>query len=201
MELDRLIAFLSDPRAYPDSATKVEIHQTHISVVFVTGAFAYKIKKPVALEFVDYSTLDKRRHWCEEEVRLNHRLAAQIYLGVVRIAADDSGVRVEGSGPVVEWAVKMHRLYEETSLSNAVERDVLSQDAIETVARRIADFHRHAERGPSISRFGRFDVVARNGRDNFEHSTSQVGAIVSKTVFERLRTLSEESLAQTSRFD
>jgi uncharacterized protein len=196
MELARLVEVLSDPRAYPDSTTKVEIHQTHISVVLVTDIFAYKVKKPVALEFLDYSTLEKRRHWCEEEVRLNHRLAAQIYLGVVPIADDGSGVRVEGSGPVVEWAVKMHTLSEETSLSQAIECGQLRQDAIEALARRIADFHRYAERGPSISRFGRFDVVARNARDNFEQSTSQVGTIVSETVFDRLRSLTEEAMAQ-----
>jgi uncharacterized protein len=195
MELARLIEVLSDPRAYPDSTTKVEIHQTHISVVFVTDRFAYKIKKPVALEFLDYSTLEKRRHWCAEEVRLNHRLAAQIYLGVVPIAGDGSGIRVEDSGPVVEWAVKMHKLSEEASLPHAIECGQLSPNAIETLARRIVDFHRHAERGPSIARFGRFDVVARNARDNFEHSTSQAGTIVSETVFDRLRTLTEEALA------
>ena len=61
----------------------VEVHQTHISVVFLAGSFAYKIKKPVDLGFIDYSTLERRRHFCEEEVRLNRRLAAEVYLGVV----------------------------------------------------------------------------------------------------------------------
>jgi uncharacterized protein len=79
MKLARLIEHLSDPRAYPGPTTTVEVHQTHISVVFVTDSFAYKIKKPLALEFLDYSTLDKRRHWCDEEVGLNRRLAPCIF--------------------------------------------------------------------------------------------------------------------------
>jgi uncharacterized protein len=196
MKLARLIEHLADPRVYPGPTTTVEIHQTHISVVFVTDSFAYKIKKPVALEFVDYSTLDNRRHWCDEEVRLNRRLAGRIYLGVVPIAEDGPGVRVEGTGSVVEWAVKMHRLPAEASLARAVERDAVRHEAVESLAQRIADFHRHAHRDTSISRFGRFDVVARNARDNFEQSASQVGATVSATVFERLRVLTEETLAR-----
>ena len=196
MKLARLIEHLSDPRGYPSSPTTVEVHQTHISVVFVTDSFAYKIKKPVALDFLDYSTVEKRRHWCDEEVRLNRRLAPRIYLGVVPIAQDGPSVRVEGTGPVVEWAVKMQRLPAEASLSSLVERDDLSRDTVEFLARRIAGFHRHAERDGSIARFGRFDVVGRNARENLEQSTSQVDATVSRPVFERLRELTEETLAR-----
>ena len=75
MELARLIEVLSDPRVYPGGARNVVVHQTHISVVFIAESTVYKIKKPVDLGFLDYSTLEKRRHWCEEEVRLNRRLA------------------------------------------------------------------------------------------------------------------------------
>jgi uncharacterized protein len=95
MEFARLIEQLSDPRAYPDATAKVAVHQTHISVVFVTDAFAYKVKKPVALEFLDYGTLEKRARWCDEEIRLNRRLAPRIYLGVVPIASQGSGVCLE----------------------------------------------------------------------------------------------------------
>jgi uncharacterized protein len=196
MEFARLIEQLSDPRAYPDATAKVAVHQTHISVVFVTDAFAYKVKKPVALEFLDYGTLEKRARWCDEEIRLNRRLAPRIYLGVVPIASQGSGVCLEGPGPVVEWAVKMHRLPTEASLAHVVEHGDLGTATITSLARRITDFHRHADRSPEIARFGRFDVVARNARENFEQSKSQVGNIVSERVFDRLQTLTEEWLAQ-----
>ena len=110
MALTRLIEHLSDPRAYPVPTARVEVHQTHISVVFVTDAYAYKVKKPITLDFLDYSTLDQRRRWCDEEVRLNRRLAPGVYLDVVPIVEHGSTLRVESSGPVVEWAVKMHAL-------------------------------------------------------------------------------------------
>src|SRR5579862_3831585 len=101
MDLAALIRELSDPAIYGVRA--VEVHQTHISVVFLAGEFAYKIKKPVSLGFLDFSTLDKRRHFCEEEVRLNRRLAQEVYCGVVPITA----AGIEQPGETVEWAVKM----------------------------------------------------------------------------------------------
>ena len=109
-QLRCLIEGLSDPSAYPHGADTVEVHQTHISVVFLVGEFAYKVKKPVMLGFLDYSTPGCRRHFCEEEVRLNSRLAADTYLGVVPVARDSTSIRMEGTGEIIDWAVKMKRL-------------------------------------------------------------------------------------------
>ena len=87
MELDQLIEALSRPAAYPYPMDQVDVRQTHISVVFLAGRYVYKIKKPVQLGFLDFSTLERRRHFCEEEVRLNRRLAPTVYLGVVPVTA------------------------------------------------------------------------------------------------------------------
>ena len=116
MDLAQLIEALSDPAAYPDPVGEVEVRQTHISAVFLAGPYVYKVKKPVEFGFLDFSTLAKRRHYCEEEVRLNRRLAPEVYLGVVPVTRDARGVRVEGDGEVVEWAVKMRRLPDEATL-------------------------------------------------------------------------------------
>src|SRR5690348_4891671 len=116
MELAELIEALSDPAAYPEPVAAVEVYQTHISVVFLAGRRVYKIKKPVVLGFLDYGTREKRRHFCEEEVRLNRRLAPGVYLGVVPVVREGGVVRVEGTGEVLEWAVKMVRLPAEASL-------------------------------------------------------------------------------------
>ncbi len=196
MNLATLIQELSEPRAYPAPDGDVEVHQTHISVVFLAGTFAYKIKKPVDFGFVDYSTLAKRRHWCDEEVRLNRRLAPEVYLGVAPIALDGPRVRVEGTGPAIEWAVKMQRLPETATLRSAVDDDRVDRTTIEELARRIADFHRRADRDGDIAEYGCFEVVARNARENFEQSAAQIGTTVSSSVFERLRTLTEEALVR-----
>ncbi len=110
------------------------MHQTHISVVFVTDSVVYKIKKPVNLGFLDYSILEKRRYWCEEEVRLNRRLAPEVYMGVVPIADLGGVVRVEGAGTVVDWAVKMHRLPNEAMLAAIVAGGDIGRETIELLA-------------------------------------------------------------------
>jgi aminoglycoside phosphotransferase family enzyme len=197
MELDSLIAALSDPAAYPFAVEAVEVCQTHISAVFLAGDVVYKLKKPVNLGFLDFSTLDKRRHFCDEEVRLNRRLAPAVYLGVVPITRGaDGSLRFEGEGDVVEWAVKMQRLPEDASLLNRLERDELTPELLETLAVRIAAFHRHAAGGATIAESGRFEVVARNARENFTQSESQVGITVSRGVFDRLRALNEIALTR-----
>jgi aminoglycoside phosphotransferase family enzyme/predicted kinase len=194
LNLASLIHELGDPQAFPAPGGEVEVHQTHISVVFLIGQFAYKIKKPVDFGFVDYCTLEKRRHCCEEEVRLNRRLAPLVYLGVVPIAQEGERIRVEGTGPVIEWAVKMRRLPEAATLRSAVQAGRAERATIEEIARRIADFHRRADRDCQIAEYGRFEVVAQNARENFEQSAPHVGTAVSARAFERLRAVTEESL-------
>ncbi len=195
MKLDDLISSLADPASYPHEVTRIDVFQTHISVVFVTDAFAYKIKKPVTLEFLDYGTIVARRHACDEELRLNRRLAPSIYLDVVPIVQVDGKLRVAGQGgTVVDWAVKMERLPDHASLARVVAEERISEDTLVVLAHRIAVFHQHAERNESLTRFGRFDVVARHARDNFTESKAQVGVAVSRVALDRLEALTEEAL-------
>ena len=95
-QLPRFISDLLKPEAYPHPVTHLELRQTHISYVLLTGPFAYKIKKPVNFGFLDYSTLEKRRFFCHEEVRLNARLCPEIYLGVAEIGLKDGHAQIGG---------------------------------------------------------------------------------------------------------
>ncbi len=189
MNLPELLARLIDPAAYPTPPDRVEVRQTHISVVFLAGDVVYKVKKPVRLGFLDFSTLENRRHFCDEEVRLNRRLAPHVYLGVVPVARDGGRLRVGGSGEVVEWAVKMVRLAAGTSLLDRVGRGEAVD--IGRLARFLADFHRTAEVGPAVAAGGRFAVVAGNARENFTQAEAHVGATLSRAVFARLRVLTD----------
>src|SRR6266404_1712604 len=141
MDLNDLIEGLSKPAAYPYPVTDVEIRQTHISVVFLAGDLVFKIKKPVQLGFLDFSTLEKRRHFCEEEVRLNRRLAPTVYHGVVPIVCTPTGVKVEGQGEAVEWAVKMERLPDDATLEKRLQRGEVGPALVNALAGRIASFH------------------------------------------------------------
>src|SRR5437763_6906259 len=122
-DLDELIAGLTRPAAYPHPVAAVEVRQTHLSVVFLAGERAYKVKKPVDLGFADYRTPDRRRHFCREEVRLNRRLAPGVYRGVVSITRDGDHFAVGGRGEAVEWAVEMERLPDAARLRERVARN------------------------------------------------------------------------------
>ncbi len=186
MDIGQLIDALSTPAAYPDRVERVEVCQTHISAVFLTERHAYKLKKPVNLGFLDFSTVEKRRHFCAEEVRLNRRLAPQVYLGVVPVTRAGNAVRFEGEGEVIDWAVKMQRLPAEATLERQLEEGVVGTEAVEALARRVAAFHANAESGPQVSACGRFEVVMGNARDNFRQSAGQVGHVISPTVFSQV---------------
>jgi aminoglycoside phosphotransferase family enzyme/predicted kinase len=196
MELSQLIEALSDPTAYPYPVKAVEVRQTHISAVFLAGPYAYKVKKPVNPGFLDFSTLEKRRHFCDEEVRLNRRLAPQVYLGVVSVVTATTGAQFEGEGKVVEWAVKMRRLPDDATLQERLRRGAVGPDLAEALGERVASFHRRAETGERIASFGRFEVVARVIRDIFDQAAPRVGATVSPSVFARARALTDESLSR-----
>lgn len=192
--IEALLEALSQSGAYRYPVDTVELRQTHISAVFLAGPFVYKIKKPVNLGFLDFSTPEKRKHFCKEEVRLNRRLAPHIYIGVVPVCHDASGLHFEGKDEAVEWAVKMVRLPDDATLERRLLRGEVQPAQIEALARKLASFHKDAEGGPRIAKFGRFEVVAKNLRENFSLSEAQVGVTVSAAVFDRFRKLTEEHL-------
>ncbi|HEX5271762.1 MAG TPA: AAA family ATPase [Gemmataceae bacterium] len=196
MELTSLIRALAEPSAYPFPVAGVAVRQTHISAVFLAGPFAYKVKKPVNPGFLDFSTLEKRHRFCGEEVRLNRRLAPDVYLGVVPVVRSGGGLRVEGAGEPVEWAVKMRRLPEGVTLHERLPRDEVGLALVEALARKIADFHRRSPAPDAFRAESRFDVVAGNVREVFETARPSVGTAVSTAVYGRVRELVEGALAR-----
>lgn len=199
MDVAQLIERLSKPEAFPRPVSDVEVKQTHISLVFIAGDVVYKVKKPVRLSFLDFSTLELRRHFCNEEVRLNRRLAPDVYVGVVPITTDGDRLRFEGQGEPIEWAVKMHRLPVEATLEELVDSERVSAEQVADLGRRLARFHQTAASSPEIFTSGRFDNVARNIRENFEISASTVGKTVSQAVWDRLLDTVEKNLAELRR--
>jgi len=189
MELRQIIEGLSRPGAYPYPVERVEVRQTHISVVFLAGDRAFKVKKPVTFPFLDYGTPELRRHYCEEEVRLNRRWAPDVYLGVVPVTERGGRLSFGGEGEVVEHAVEMLRLPDEVSLRELVRAGRIDRALIEEAGRRIAGFHARAERFPAD-----FDAVARNVRENLEVGRPAFRGRLSARIeseLERLRPLLE----------
>jgi len=194
MDVTSLIRGLARPQAYPHPADDIEIRQTHISVVALAGSYAYKVKKPVDLGFLDFTTLGKRLQFCREEVRLNRRMAPDVYLGVVPLVASNGQPMVDGEGEPVDYAVKMRRLPDEATLLARLEREALAGAVLGDLGRRVAAFHAAAASGPEIDRYGSWEVVAGNARENLAQSRGHVGVCLSEAVFARLAGCLEESL-------
>jgi uncharacterized protein len=139
---DELLRDLARPEAYPDPRPlRVELVSTHISWVFLTDDGAWKVKRPVNFGFVDYGTADRRQHFCEEEVRLNRRLAPDVYLGVVPLRRGRNGHSFTGDGEVVDHAVRMRRLPDATSARALLERDALAPPQLAALAERLSRFY------------------------------------------------------------
>jgi len=132
---------------YPAAPGAVTLAQTHISYVLLAGTDVYKIKKPVRFTFLDFSTLALRRHFCHEEVRLNRRLAADTYIGVVAICRDGDHYRLgpEDDPAAIEYAVHMHRLPAAQMLDRLLAQRQATSAQIEAIATRLAEFHRQAQ--------------------------------------------------------
>jgi uncharacterized protein len=159
------VAALGDPRAYPDPVSRVELIETHISWVFLAGDRVFKVKKPVDLGFLDFTTLERRRHFCEEEVRLNRRLTEDIYLGVVDLHAGSRPFT--GPGPVIDAAVAMRRLPHDRMLDVMIRDGDATPTLLETIGETIARFHAQAATGGEIDALGRLPVIRGNWEENF----------------------------------
>jgi uncharacterized protein len=143
------VTALRDPGSYPEATGRVETVETHMSWVFLTDLHAYKLKKPVRFDHQDFRSLAVRRFYCEEELRLNRRLAEWVYLDVVPlVACSDGRVRVGGSGITIDWLVKMRRLRADTMLDAVLARGDVTAPQLRAVAARLADFHRRQPAAP-----------------------------------------------------
>jgi len=162
-----LVDRLRSPACYSHPATGVEVLETHISWVVLAGDFAYKIKKPVSLGFVDFSTPELRRHFCEEELRLNRRTAPELYLEVVPITEADGALAVAGRGPAIEHAVKMRRFPQEALLDRVAKAGALTAAQVDRFARSVAAFHGRVARAGGNVAFGSPEEVLAEAAGNF----------------------------------
>jgi uncharacterized protein len=168
-----IVAALSRPEAYPHPVAPIRVMETHISWVFLTGEWAYKVKKPVAMGFLDFTTLESRRHFCHEELGLNRRLAPHIYESVVEIRGNPHAVKIGGNnGPVLDYALKMREFPQDALASALVSRGNLTSRHIDLLAEQIADFHMGAQRVVSGSHLGTPDAILRPALQNFEQLVS-----------------------------
>ncbi len=185
-ELAVLVQALTNPTSYPHSPKTIELVQTQISFVFLAGDYVYKVKKPVDFGFLDFTTLEKRRFYCQQEVMLNTRLCPDFYLGVVHITQESKGFCVEGNGKAVEYAVKMRPLPSQRMMDRLLQNNQVTPEMLEKVARRLAEFHREAELSEQLAAIGGLETVAKNAEENFEQVKSYVNKTVTRKQYDRI---------------
>ena len=176
----RVLKSLLKPSAFDEPTTTVRLMQTHVSFLFITDHFVYKIKKPVDMGFLNFTTLDRRRFYCNEEVRLNRRLCPDIYLGVLEVRDSPHGANLRGDGTVIDYAVKMKRLPEERMLDRLLDENAVSDGDIRRIARHIAAFHLAAERGGEIDNYGSLQSIRNNWDENFLQVSGFIGLTIER---------------------
>jgi hypothetical protein len=189
---EQICQAMADPAFYPHPVSHLERRDTHISAVFLTGRYVYKLKKPVDFGFLDFRDLEGRHRFCRQEVSLNQRLSHDVYLGVIEIRMDDEGrfFLGGGKGRVVEYGVKMKQLPDEASLEALLEDGKVSCSHMEELGRHLADFYAHSRRSQEIDHYGEREVIELNMEENFRQVEPFVGRMVSREPWEFIRQVS-----------
>ncbi len=197
--LPEMAEALLKPAAYPDVVPGIELVQTQMSFVFIAGDYVFKVKKPVNLGYLDYTTLEKRRFYCQREVELNRRLCPDTYLGVLPVTREsDNSIVIDGRGTVIEYAVKMRRLPQAAMMNVLLIRNQVSPAMVTSVAQKLAQFHRQAETSAAICAFGNLDTVNQNTTENFSQTEKYVGKTISRAKYRNIRDYTEGFIKKNS---
>ena len=192
--LPPVVEALLKPQAYPHRPPKIELVQTQMSFIFHTGEYVYKVKKPVNLGYLDYTTLEKRHFFCQQELELNRRLCPDVYLAVVPITMSLRGakrgsnlVEVEGQGETIEYAVKMKQLPQDRMMDVLLPRGEVTPEMVARVAENLAEFHKKAEANEEIAAFGKLDIIRHNCDENFAQTEKYIGLTIPRAKYELIR--------------
>jgi aminoglycoside phosphotransferase family enzyme len=192
LDIPSLQKALLHPEIYPDHPRVVKFIETHISLLFLTGNHVYKVKKPVDFGFLDFTSLEKRKLFCEQEVKLNRRLSPDIYLGVVKITREGNRILLDGKGELVEYAVKMKQIPEEFLMDKLLERRQVTPKMIEAVSEKLVKFYFNAETNDLIKGFAKPERVKQDTDENFEQTEKYIDVTIPRQVYEEVRSRTNE---------
>jgi aminoglycoside phosphotransferase family enzyme/predicted kinase len=182
-----LVEALLNPGIYPHHPQEVELTQTQMSFVFLTGDYVYKIKKPVNLGYLDYTTLEKRLFFCRQEIELNKRLSPEIYLDVVPIKMHQGQYHLGGTGDTIEYAVKMKQLPRDRTMDVLLNHGQVTTEMVQQVAARLAPFHDMAATNTQISGFGRLDAIMININENYLQTAKYQDISISPAFYKHIQ--------------
>jgi hypothetical protein len=158
-----------------------------MSFIFLTGEYVYKIKKPVNLGYLDYTTLEKRHFFCHQELELNRRLCPGAYLAVVPIVEEKGELCIEGLGKTIEYAVKMKQLPHDRMMDVLLPKDQVTPEMVARVAEKLTGFHQKAETNQEIAAFGRLDVIHQNTDENFAQTEKYIGTSITAEKYQYIK--------------
>jgi aminoglycoside phosphotransferase family enzyme/predicted kinase len=197
LTLPVLIQQMLQPGFYPHQvAEPIQLIQTHISYVLLTGDYAYKVKKPANFGFLDFSSLEKRQHFCQEELRLNQRGAAELYLEVLPVTLVGEKYDLGGTGEPVEYALKMRQFPQESLFSTLFEQGRLNEANMEELGRVVAQYHDQSETNDYIRRFGEIPEVRASIDDNYAQTEKYIGGPQTSAQFQETKQYSDNFFAQ-----
>lgn len=186
-ELPLFVQSLLMPEAYPERPSTIELLQTQMSFIFLTGDYTYKIKKPVNLGYLDYTSLDKRLYFCRQEMELNRRLCPKAYLGVLPVTESKGKIRIGGSGSIIEYAVKMRQLPRERMMDILLTQDQVTAEMVRQVALKMAEFHSLARTDAAISAFGNLEMIKTNTDENFSQTEKYIDVAIGDHSFNKIK--------------
>lgn len=192
MDISSLQKLLLNPEIYPDHPRAIKFIETHISLLFMTGNYVYKVKKPVDFGFLDFTSLEKRKFFCDQEVKLNRRLSPTIYLGVERITKEGGQMVWGGSGELVEYAVKMKQIPEEFLMDKLIERRQVTSKMIERVSARLVQFYFTAETNDRIKSFAKPERVKQDTDENFKQTEKYIEVTIPRRVYEEVKNKTDD---------
>ncbi len=196
MNQEKFYKIIKNPSLYGDNIKDVRIIQTHISYVILTGEYVYKFKKPVNFGFLDFSTLEKRKYYCEEELRLNKRLCPEIYLDVVPFTRKNDSVEINGLGKVIEYAVKIKEFPQEAILNKFLEKNGIGEETIDNIVDILVEFYKSSKNSDEIDYFGTVEAIKNNIDENFEQTKDFINLTITKEMFDFIKKRTNDFLKE-----
>jgi aminoglycoside phosphotransferase family enzyme len=173
-----------------------------MSFIFLAGEYVYKIKKPVNLGYLDYTTLEKRHFFCRQELELNRRLCSDAYLAVVPVVEEKGKLRIEGQGEAIEYAVKMKQLPQDRMMDVLLPKGQVTPEMVARVVEKLVNFHQKAETNQKIAAFGRLDVIRHNCDENFAQTEKYIGTSITAEEYQHIKNYTNDFIdSNASLFD
>ena len=198
--ISALVEQMKQPQFYPHAVENVKTDQTHASYIFLTGDYAYKLKKPINFGFLDFSTLEKRKFFCEQELGLNKPVAPELYLEVLPITKEKGKFILNDMGEAVEYVLKMRQFPQDDLLINLFKQGLLTEERLEELGKVIARFHTDSKTDDYINSFGEVDKIRAGIKENYQQTEKYIGVAQTQKQYEETQQFTNAFLEQRELF-